>query len=155
MKAIDTIRWALEFSEQVTERFAADMADAALTSPLPNGNHTLWNLGHLAFIEGGLAHIISGDSNPVQHWEPLFAMGSEPKSDPSAYPSLDEILTTFRELRARNIKRLEEIGEAGLDAKPKWIPPGFENEMKTVGQTFQLMALHNMIHVGEIVMARR
>lgn len=155
MKAIDAIRYAMQFADQVTDRFSADMSDAALVAALPNGNHTLWNVGHLAFIEGGLARILSGDDNPVQHWEPLFAMGSTPKNDPEAYPPFEEVLATYRDLHAKNLKRLETIGEAGLDAAPKWIPPGFENEMRTVGQTFLTIAMHNMIHVGQIIVARR
>lgn len=155
MKAIDAIRYAMHFAEKVTDRFSADMSEDALVAALPNGNHTLWNVGHLAFIEGGLAHILSGDDNPVEHWEPLFGMGSTPKSDPKAYPPFAEILETYRNLHRKNLMRLETIGEAGLDAAPKRIPPGFENEMRTVGQTFLTIAMHNMIHVGQIIVARR
>jgi len=35
------------------------------------------------------------------------------------------------------------------------VSPGFEEVMKTVGQTFLLVALHNMVHYGQIADARR
>jgi hypothetical protein len=53
------------------------------------------------------------------------------------------------------MKLLDEIGEAGLDRIPKKIPPGFENEMKTFGHTFMTIAMHNMMHVGQIADMRR
>ena len=155
MKTIDLIRWAMQLSDQGTARLVADMREAAMTEPTPGGNHTLWSLGHLAYIEGGIPRILLGEPNPVEHWAPLFTMGTQPKSDASAYPPFDEILKTYRELRARNLKLLEEIGEAGLDRVPADVPPGFENEMKTFGQTLLLICLHNMVHYGQIAVARR
>lgn len=65
------------------------------------------------------------------------------------------MLGAFRENRAESLRILEEVGEAGLDRAPKAIPPGFEDAMKTIGQTLLLMALHNMVHYGQVADARR
>ena len=86
---------------------------------------------------------------------PLFATGTKPKPDASAYPPFDEVLRTYRALRAKNLKLLDEVGENGLDRLPKDIPPGFEDAMKTFGHTFLLITLHNMVHYGQIADARR
>ena len=156
MKAIELIRWAMRASEEGTNRIVADMRDAPLTQPTSQGgNHPLWVLGHLAYIEGAIPHVLLGEPNPVEHWAPLFAPGSRPTTDPAAYPSFDEVLTKYRDLRARNVKLLDEIGEAGLDRVPKMIPPGFEDAMKTFGHTFLLITLHNMVHYGQVADARR
>lgn len=156
MKAIDAIRWAMQMTESWTNRLAADMRDAPLTQPTPRGgNHPLWVLGHLAFIEGAVPHVLFGEPNPVEHWAPLFATGTQPTTDPAAYPPFDEILATYRDLRARNLKMLEEIGEAGLDRVPKAVPPGFENEMTSFGRTLLIVAMHNMGHQGQLADARR
>ena len=55
MKAIELIRWAMELTEQGTAALVEDMRDAALTPSTPggkggDGNHSLWLLGHLAYI---------------------------------------------------------------------------------------------------------
>jgi hypothetical protein len=50
---------------------------------------------------------------------------------------------------------LDEIGEEGLDRVPRQVPAGFENLMKTFGQTLLLLALHNMVHYGQITDVRR
>jgi len=82
-------------------------------------------------------------------------MGSQPQSNARAYPTFDEVLATYRRLRAENLRLLDEIGEAGLDAPPKQIPAGFEEPMKTIGRAFLLTALHNMVHYGQVADARR
>jgi hypothetical protein len=158
MTRIELIRWTLQMTEQVTAQRVEDLRDAPLTPSGGKGaagNHPVWILGHLCVIEGGIPRIFFGEKSPVEHWEPLFAAGTECKADASAYPSFDEVLRTFRDLRRRTLKLLDEIGEDGLDRAPKQVPPGFEKVMTTFGQTLLLMALHNMVHYGQITDARR
>lgn len=163
MQAIDLIRGALRMTDEGAARLAADMRDAPLTQPTvrdgrPCGNHPVWLLGHIALLEGALPGIILGEEggpNPVAHWAPLFAPGTEPKPDAALYPSFDEVLAKCRELRARNLNLLDRVGEAGLDRAPKAVPPGFEDAMRTNGQAFLLIALHQMVHYGQLADARR
>jgi hypothetical protein len=156
MKAIELIRWAMRMTDEGVARLVEDMRDVPLTQPTSRGgNHPLWTMGHLAWIEGNLRRIVRGDPSPVEHWTPLFRTGTQPLTDAKAYPPFDEVLHTFRELRKQNLKMLEEVGDAGLDRPPAWVPPGFEDAMKTVGQTFLLVTLHQMVHYGQIAVARR
>jgi hypothetical protein len=156
MKAIELVRWALENTDGLTSRLIEDMRDAPLTRPTSSGgNHPLWILGHLALVEGALPQILFGEANPVEHWGPLFAPGTQPMANATAYPSFDEVLDTYRDLRAKNLRLLDEIGDAGLDRAPKAVPPGFEDEMRTIGRTFLTIAQHQMLHLGQITDARR
>jgi len=158
MKAADLIRFAMQLTDQGTAQLVADMREEALTKPVrggADGNHTLWSLGHLAWIEGGIPQILFGEPHPLEHWAPLFATGTQPSSDASVYPPFDEVLATYRDLRARNLKRLDGLSDADLDRAPKDVPPGFEDMMKTFGHTLLLITLHNMVHYGEIAVARR
>jgi hypothetical protein len=156
MKAIELVRWALERADGLTSKLVEDMRDASLTQPTSSGgNHPLWILGHLALVEGSLPKILFGEANPVEHWGPLFAPGTQPMTDATSYPSFDEVLATYRDLRAKNLGLLDEIGDAGLDRAPKAVPPGFEDEMRTIGRTFLTIAQHQMLHLGQITDARR
>src|SRR5437016_1215706 len=120
MKAIDVIRTAMQTSDQSIMMLLEDLRDAPLTAPTPRGgNHPLWVLGHITFIEGNVPQVLFSEPNPVERWAPLFAPGTEPKADAGAYPPFDELLRTYRDLHARNLKLLEEIGEAGLDRPTK------------------------------------
>ncbi len=156
MKAIDLVRGALEMTHRGTLAMVADMADAAMTRPTSaGGNHPLWVMGHLAFIEGAVPQVLLGEDHPVGHWAPLFAPGTEPMSDASAYPPFAEVVATYTRLRERNLRLLNELGDGAMDRVPPNPPPGMEDVMRTFGQTFQLIALHQMVHYGQIADARR
>ncbi|HEY7118022.1 MAG TPA: DinB family protein [Tepidisphaeraceae bacterium] len=156
MKAIDLIRNAMQISDQAMLMLVEDMKDAPLAQPTPcGGNHPLWVLGHVTFIEGNVPHVLFGEPNPVGHWAPLFAAGTEPKSDAAAYPPFEEVLRTYRDLRARNLQILERLGDAGLDQPTKAPPPGLEAFMRTAGEALLLVALHQMSHRGQVADARR
>jgi hypothetical protein len=156
MKTIDLIRTAMALCEKSTLSLIEDMRDAPLTQPTSRGgNHPLWVLGHITFIEGAIPQTLFGEKNPVEHWAPLFAPGSEPNADASQYPSFDELLRTYRGLRARNLKLLDDIGEAGLDRLSKAPPKGLEEALRTFGQAFLVIAIHQMSHRGQVADARR
>ena len=156
MKALDLIRWSLEFTEAGLERIVADIRDRPFTQPTSaGGNHPLWVVGHLAYSEGWAMTLLFDEPNPVDHWKDLFAPGSQPTTNPADYPSFDEVLATYRDLRAKNIRRLMEVGEAGLDAVPKNVPEPFKDVMTSVGRTYLLLALHQNVHYGEVADARR
>lgn len=160
MQAIDLLRWALPFTEQGFLALVEDLRTTPMTPSTPggkrgDGNHAIWTLGHLCVIEGQMRHILLNEPNPVEHWKPLFAAGTQPSSDPDIYPGFDELLGAFRDLRAHTLKMLDGFDAAALDRTPTNIPPGFEQAMQTVGQTCLLIALHQMVHYGELADVRR
>ena len=156
MKAIDVIKNALTMGDRAMMMLLEDLRNAPMTSPTPRGgNHPLWVLGHITFVEANVPHVISGEANPLSHWANLFSAGSEPSSDPKKYPSFDEILKKYHECRAKNLKLLDEIGDAGLDRPTKSVPKGLEQALATVGQAFMTVAMHQMNHRGQLADARR
>ena len=156
MKSIDLIRFAMRKTDEWMTGTAETLRDSPLVQPTPRGgNHPLWTVGHIAVVEGMVRHVLLGEPNPVERWRPLFGQGTTPTTDAAAYPPYDEVLATYRELRAKNLAMLEQIGDEGLDRTPAAIPPGFEDEMKTTGHTLLVIALHQMSHVGQLADARR
>lgn len=156
MKAIDVIRAAMQFSDKAVLELIEDMRDEPFTQPTPRGgNHPLWVLGHITLIEGNIPKVLFGEPNPVARWAPLFAPGTEPKADPAAYPSFDEVLRTYRDLRARNLQILQQLGDAGLDRPTAAPPRGLEHVLGTAGDAFLTIAMHQMSHRGQVADARR
>lgn len=148
MKAIDVVRSALQTGDRLAGTMLEDMRDEPLTQPTARGgNHPLWVVGHLAHTEGVLHHLLSGEPNPAEHWSDLFAGGSEPSADASRYPAFDEVLATYRRLRAANMKRLDGMDDAALG--------GAERTFGTIGQAYTSIAMHQMLHLGEVADARR
>lgn len=153
MKAIDTIRIALKFSD-MGMKYLADMRDAPLVRPGPwGGNHAMWIAGHLTVVEGRLHQMLHGIPNPVARWKPLFDWASEPVDDLSAYPPYDEVLRTFQALRDRTHAFLNEHGDAGLDQPTKCQPPGFTG-FETAGQAILIIAVHASGHLGGLTVVR-
>jgi DinB superfamily len=154
MKAMQAIQIALKFSDGGMKLLDEMKADP-LVRPGPwGGNHAMWIAGHLAVIEGRLHKMLHGTPNPVEHWKPLFDWGSEPRDDPSAYPPYEEVMQTFRRLRAGTLAFLEEVGEEGLDRPTKYQPPGFSG-FETVGSAIMIVACHACGHFGGLTVVRR
>jgi uncharacterized damage-inducible protein DinB len=156
MKTVDFIRLALDRSARATMGLINDMEDQPLTFPTPNGgNHPLWVLGHLAFVEGDVIQkLMLGRPNPVAHWKNLFGIGSEVSAEASRYPPLEEVKKTFLNLRADTLKILDTLGDADLD-QPSKAPPELKEFLDTYAKCFLVLILNTMHHRGQVADARR
>jgi uncharacterized damage-inducible protein DinB len=133
-----------------------EMSAAATTFPTANGGcHPLWVLGHLALVEGMIPAVLFGEKNPVADWQQYFGESSEPVADASAYPPFADVRERYRQLREQNLKLLESLSEADLDKPTKAPPKGREQEFATYGRSFLALALHQMMHRGNVTDARR
>jgi len=94
-----------------------------------------------------LHQLLSGEPNPVEQWSDLFAGGTEPSADASRYPAFDEELGKYRHLRAANMKRLDSMDDAALDRPAR--------AFGTVGKALTAIAMHQMLHLGQVADARR
>ncbi len=156
MKATDVIRAALDISTNMTLPLIEDLKEHAMAFPTANGgNHALWNLGHLAYSEGGLNELMTGDPNPLAEWKELFDMGTTPSDDASKYPSFDEVMQKFHELRAINVKLLDSLSDEDLDRPSKNVPDEWKEMFGTYGQCLIMIGLHIMHHRGQVADIRR
>lgn len=156
MKAIDVVRTALMMSDMSIMMLAEDLRSMPMTQPTDRGgNHPLWVMGHITFVEASMRHVLFGEPHPLAAWGALFAPGTEPSTDPSAYPPFDEVVQTYRRHRQDNMQLLDEIGEAGLDQPTKAPPKGLEDALGTFGNAFLVIAMHHMNHRGQLADARR
>ena len=157
MKTVDFIRKGLEGSARAALLMIDDMKNAPFTFPTPNGgNHPLWVLGHITYVEGQLVQtIMLGRPNPVANWGELFGMKSEPTADPSRYPPLDEIREKFLSCTAETMKLLDSLSDADLDQASKGCPPEMKEFIGTYGQCFLVIIFNTMTHRGQVADARR
>jgi DinB family protein len=148
MKATEIVGGALEMSDYLTNTMLEDMRDEPLTQPTPRGgNHPLWVIGHLALTEGALFQMVTGERNPVEQWNDLFAGGTEPTADATRYPAFDDVLAKYRQLQAANRKQLDGMDDAALD-RP-------QRNFGTIGKAYMSIAMHRMLHLGQVADARR
>ena len=156
MNSIDLIRGNLERSQELVLEKIEDMADHALVPPTVNGGcHTLWLLGHLAYIETLLTHsFMKGEPNPHAPWEALFD-GDEVSDDPAAYPPFAEVLATCHTRRAETLSLLDSLCEADLDRVAVGCPAGHERFFGTWRACLQYLADHWLMHRGQLADCRR
>jgi hypothetical protein len=155
MNAIEFIRMSLQAGEPRVLALATDMKDAPLTAPTPRGgNHPLWVMGHLAFAESRLLSYIEGGPPALAHWQDLFAPGTEPSSDAARYPSMDEVISTFKSVRERTLKLLDTLTDADLD-RESHAPPERREFAGTIGKCLMLICSHPLTHIGQLADARR
>jgi hypothetical protein len=156
MKTTDFIKHSLASSKDWSLGLITDMKDAPLTQPTPNGgNHPLWVLGHLIHSESNLLDVfILGKVNRFPEWDGVFSMTATPSTDASVYPSMDELLAKFEEMRAATLAHLDTLSDDDLDARSH-APEEFGPHFGTVGACFAAMSGHSSFHTGQVADARR
>lgn len=156
MNAVDYIKMALENGKGWTLGLINDMKDAPLTQPTSNGgNHPLWVLGHIVRAESDLLDgFILGKPNRFPELESAFSMGSTPTADASQYPSMDELMGKFEQIRSASLAHLNSLSDADLD-KRSHAPDEFGPPFATVGACFAAMVGHMSFHGGQVADARR
>ena len=157
MNAVDLIRFQIQASKDATAGLLADMLDAPLVVPTPNGgNHPTWIAGHITYAEANLInHILLGKENPLVEWKSLFGKGSEPTTEADKYPALGDLLAKWNEVRVDTLKVLDTLTDDDLDKHSASPPPGREGLFGTYGKVFTMITMHPLMHRGQVADARR
>jgi hypothetical protein len=156
MESIDLIRENLRRSEDLVLLGIGDMADHCMVYPTPRGGcHTLWVLGHLAYIEALVIHrFMLGEANPLAEWGELFD-GADVSGDATRFPEFDEVLETCRGVRAQTRDLLESYVERDLDVDSVAAPEGYDHIFGTRRRCLQYVSDHWYMHRGHLADARR
>lgn len=156
MLSIDLIRQNLERSEQIVLTGIEVMREHCMVPATPRGGaHTLWVLGHLAFIESlVIRQFMLGETNPLSHWEATFD-GDAISSEREDFPAFDEVLENCRRARAETVLLLDGLAEEDLDAKSVDAPIAAKDLFGTRRSCFQTVADHWYMHRGQLADARR
>ena len=137
-------------------RRAVEDVDEAQMVAQPHGvvNHPAWTLGHLIFS----AQAIGGEMGVApwlgDGWGKPFGTGSTPQSDPSLYPSKEELLAALADAQRRLAERLKEIGEEGLSEPMPDVR--YREVFPTLGHAvLHILTVHASLHVGQLQAWRR
>jgi uncharacterized damage-inducible protein DinB len=156
MESIDLIRDNLTKSRDRVLARVEDMREDCVLFPTPNGGcHTLWVLGHLAYIESLVVRtFMLGERNPLAEWEDVFD-AADTSGDISLFPPFDEVLAKCREVRAATVAFVDSLSEDDLDKASTKVPEGFEEMFGTYRLCLQYAADHWYMHRGQLADARR
>ncbi|MEM6471843.1 MAG: DinB family protein [Planctomycetota bacterium] len=156
MDSIDLIHENLRRSESIVLSRVEDMRDHCFVSPTSRGGcHTLWILGHLAFIEGlVIFDFMRGEPNPLSHWQGSFD-GEDLPVEKAIDVTFDQAIIACRDMRSKTISLLETLEEPHLDRSGTEVPEGAEHLFGTYRRCFQYVADHWLMHRGQLADARR
>jgi hypothetical protein len=156
MQSIDLIRENLRLSEEIVLVRIEDMRDHCMVFPTTSGGcHTLWVLGHLAYIEALVVHdFMLGEQNPLAHWEELFD-GADVSGDADRFPTFDAVLQQCRGVRGSTTSVIDSLTEDDLDRASARVPQGVEKLFGTYRRCLQYAANHWFMHRGQLADARR
>jgi hypothetical protein len=156
MQSIDLIRDNLVKSRNRVLARIEDMREHGLVFPTPNGGcHTLWVLGHLAYIETLVVRtFMLGEANPLAAWEEIFD-GADVSGDRALFPPFDDVLARCRQAREGTLSLVDTLTEADLDRISAKTPAGYEDTFGTYRLCLQYVADHWYMHRGQLADARR
>jgi hypothetical protein len=156
MLSKDLIRDNLNKSAARVLARVEQMEDHGVVFPTSKGGcHTLWVLGHLAYIEGLVVRgFMLGEPNPLATWQELFD-GSDTSGDVMDYPPFHQVLAICREMRQSTVMLLESLFEDDLDKQSANVPHGYEDTFGTYRLCMQFVADHWYMHRGHLADARR
>jgi len=156
MQSRDLIRDNLNRSlDRVLARVDDMRAHCAVFPTAEGGGHTLWVLGHMAFIEGLVVHhFMLGQPNPLAEWEDLFD-GTDVSGDLNDFPPFDQVLSRCREMREWTLTHLGSLSEQDLDRESAQVPEGHEETFGSYRLCLQYVADHWYMHRGQLADARR
>jgi len=143
------------FNLDAARRLVGDLtAEQMCQQPHGVVNHPTWSLGHLASASVGLLKLLGHDASLPEGWKDAFKTGGTPSSDPSVFPSKDELLSTLESLHDRVTAAVKAADSATL-ATP--LPhEGRRKYFPTIGDfVVFLMTSHEMDHLGQLAAWRR
>ena len=156
MRSIDLIRDNLEKSRDRVLVRVEEMREHSVVFPTPSGGcHTLWVLGHLAYIEALVIRtFMLEERNPLAEWEAVFD-GADVSGDIRQFPPFDEVLARCREERRTTLAILDSLSEDDLDRASARVPKGFDDSFGTYRDCLQYVADHWYMHRGQLADSRR
>jgi hypothetical protein len=110
--------------------------------PENRGNPVIWLLGHLVLNRGEIVEILGGDP-ATRDLGNLFARGTRPLSDHSAYPEPGRLMKRYIKLASITDHILKSCDQSIMD-RPSW------GEFESVGQNLIYSYMHETHHIGQI-----
>lgn len=158
MTSKDVLLHTLRLSRDLIAATVSDLsATDLLFRPPSGGNCAGFILGHLVWVERqALTRSGAADLPPMDPQEfDAFAQGQTPPGDVETYGDPMQFAARFAELRALTMKHVRGLAVETLvsPASPQRQAPF--PMFGTVGEMFNFIGMHTMLHAGQITMIRR
>jgi len=158
MKAIDFITMSMTASREMSLLLINDLRDEPVAQPtIAGGNHAIWILGHLAYMESVMIHQMIGgkETCPLGSYKELFDADGDPSTNAASYPEIDELLSKYEDARTDTIAYIQSCTEESIDHPALGCPEEWKPFFGTIAQCLDFIAHHPSLHFGQLADIRR
>jgi hypothetical protein len=156
MQGTEAIQAALTSTQQLLGWYLGDLSDAdLLVRPVPGANHIAWQLGHLIAAERGMvAAELPGTPFPELPARFVEQHGKETAAQdpPKGFATKAEYLDLFNKVRQATVNAVAKMSDSDLDKPTTGQMAKFAPKL---GDWFQLLANHTLMHAGQFSVVRR
>lgn len=154
MTAKDVFKSTIELTHGITKGYLSDLSDADLmVRSSPAANHTAWQLGHLITSAN---FFLTALGKPVptlpSGFKEQHSKEAATSNDPKKFLTKAQYLQLLQATNDAAIAAINQTPDADLD-KPG--PAETKDFAPTIGAVLNMIGLHEMMHSGQIVAARR
>lgn len=153
-RILETHLVALEFARYFTNTMLDNIPDDKLCyQPIPDSNHALWVMGHLACTDEFFMQVCGGPWNQrFESFKGVFFMGSKPLADRGAYPPVAEVREWLQDSRTRMVEWLKgQSPEELATPLPEYLQRAATDRLKLVAR----LAVHESAHSGQLTVIRK
>ncbi len=154
MTGKDVIKNTIGNAHEILTAYVGDLTDADLmVRPVAGVNHVNWQLGHLIAAENQMLSGV-GVAMPKlpDGFSEAYTKETSTCDDPTKFHNKQELLAAMTVQREGTLAALEAASDDELD-KPS--PESVQAYAKTVGEVFNMIGVHILMHLGQFVPVRR
>ena len=117
------------------------------------GNHAIWFVGHMGTTDNFMISILSPDRDDSrEEFTGAFGMGSQPSTEISDYPPIEELLAYMTSRRDTFLEVLDGLDDEAL---ARGTPEGTPDFMPDFASVFETAVWHEALHSGQLSVIRR
>ena len=117
------------------------------------GNHAIWFVGHMGTTDNFMISILSPERDESrEELSQSFGMGSQPSSEITDYPPIEELLAYMNSRRDVFLEVLDGLDDESLARETPEGTPGF---MPDYASVFETAVWHEALHSGQLSVIRR
>lgn len=154
MKITDQLATGLQASLSLLQMTLADFSDADLmVRPVPNANHTNWQLGHLVVSETDLLKMIGAKMPDLPPgFADKYTKAASAGDDAAKFLSKQQLLAQCDKTRAAAAAFTKELSDQQLAAPG---PEPLRRMAPTVADLIAMLSVHTAMHLGQFQVIRR
>ncbi len=154
MTAKDVITNGINMSHMLLTTYLSDLSDADLmVRSVPGTNHIAWQLGHLIVSENKML-TDAGCRMPdlPDGFAESYTKESSSSDDAGKFHRKEQYLAWLAEQREGTVAALAATSDEDLG---KAAPESMQAYAATLGEAFNMIGVHVLMHVGQFVAVRR